>query len=58
MIADVILHNAKNPEKTSPGPAGYSNGEAWEYTQPNTCPNFKQKEDRVTFMQTQTWYAN
>ena len=30
MVADVIVYNAKQPEKTSPGAAAYDNGEAWK----------------------------
>ena len=52
MIADVIVHNAKKPEKTSPGPTAYDDHDAWKYKQKKNIPNYDQRDERITFMQT------
>lgn len=51
MIANEIIHRSKFKEKTSPGPAGYHDFESWRYVQKKVIPNYKQGQDRVTFVQ-------
>ena len=51
MIAEEIIHKAKNPAKTSPGPAGYDHYEGWKSTLVATPGTTKLKEDRITFVQ-------
>ena len=57
-IADEIMHKSKNPAKTSPGPAGYSNVDAWNKNLPKKKGNFKTLERRTTFVQESGWKAD
>lgn len=56
-VADEIIHKSRFKEKSSPGPAGYKDYQSWKYTLTKNSPNYKQKEDRVTFVQESGWKA-
>lgn len=58
MIADEIIKKSKNPAKTSPGPTGYDHYDGWKKSKPKPLGNYKQQEDRVTFVQESGWKAN
>jgi len=58
-IAGEIMHKAKFPEKTSPGPAAHSSQDAWRQTLAKVpLGTLKIKEDRITFVQEKKWFAD
>lgn len=58
MVADEIIHKSKHPEKTSPGPTGYNHYDGWQKTLKKIPGNYKQKDDRITFVSETGWKAN
>ena len=58
VIADEIMHKAKQPEKTTPGPAAFSSQEGWEFTKGKPHGTTKIKEDIITFVQERKWFAD
>ena len=57
-IADTIIKKSKKPEKCSPGPAAYNSYDNWKYNLAKPHGQYLQnKEKRITFMETQVWYA-
>ena len=56
--ADEIIHKAKQPEKTSPGPAAYSSHDGWQKTLAKIGGTMRIKEDKITFVQERKWFAD
>ena len=51
MVADEIIKRARNPAKTSPGPAGYDHYDSWKKSLKKEPGTYKPKDGRITFVQ-------
>ena len=57
MIASEIIKKSKNPAKTTPGPTAYEDYSGWKYAQKKPSGNYKNNEDRITFVAESSWKA-
>ena len=57
-VADVITKKGEKKEKSTPGPAGHDQYEAWKKTLGKVSGTLKIKEKRISFVQESSSLAN